>query len=200
MTIKPDKPRSELRVDRLSVFRMRVVDGNFKELKASAKNDSVESVEDFMDSSQENEFERLIYNFLSSFVGWKKKAKKIAKNEDVNFSEEDIEHKLNEEIQEGKRYFLEELRNFLNHKGEINLGRNIDPSQEVSEIIIGIDDELARDIRQRSNAGGRLEKAHNYFKENRDHIRIIRDLEDLNRAIRLTDEWINRKNLDVDSK
>lgn len=198
MTIKPDRPRSELRVDRLSVFRMKVVDGNFKELKASAKNDSVQSVEDFMDASQENEFERLIYNFLSSFVAWKKKAKKIAKNEDVNFNEEDIEHKLNEEIQEGKRYFLEELRNFLNHKGEINLGRNIDPSQEESEIIIGIDDELARDIRQRSNAGGRLEKAHNYFTENRNHIRIIRDLEDLNRAIRLTDNWIHRKNLDVD--
>ena len=196
MTLKPDKPRNEIRIDRLSVFRRNVVDGNFEELKTKAENDPVENMGDYASSEDDIEYLRFIYNFLSSFVAWKKKAKKLSKEDEIKINKEDIESRLNQEIEEGKRYFLEELRNFLNHKGEINLGRTISVDDSESRIILGIDDELARDLSQRANAGGRIEKAYNYFKENRNTLDLINDLSDLHQAIEETDNWIHQEVID----
>jgi len=178
------------RVDSLSVFRRNLVQGNHEDFLNSVQKD--EYIEPHKEGdvpfseADFNEASRKLYNLLSSYKAWREKAEDLWEDKGI-----EIEEELTEHIEPRKLYFLQELRNYLNHKGEIHCMFAI--NDEELRVQIGKNATLNLDFQERAGAGSKIEQGFEYYKEQRYKMDLKEDISELIEAVKEVDQKLSRK-------
>lgn len=191
------------RADELSVFRMNIVDENYKALKKDLeKIYEVSDEQKVLDRMTEIEFNRFLYNYLSSAMAWKYKyAELIEDFDELEMTKADFYEKLDDEIGEYRFSYFRYLRNYLTHEGQsqsiisINSGEvELDVTMK-REMILELKDEMNKFNRGGNKEENYYDKAHTFQTSNkRDN--IPKELEKFHKGIKNIDKLLLNKILE----
>jgi hypothetical protein len=171
-----------------SIFRRRVVDGNYEDLAGFYPDWEDADDRTKLDLDDTKEAERLIFNFLTSCQSWRDRWEEVYRKLD-GFEEKEILRKLEKEYDPNKIAFLVHLRNFIVHNTSPSLLFEINNNE--TDLYIVKDQDLDQDVKNAEKHSDleRSDKMSEFYRNQSHEIDILRLAKNYHKAIVETDKW-----------